>query len=117
MTISKSGSSKLLRVNPINPRSLQDSTFLPCLSDSLRHVVIGCEGRVWPQNESPTNLRGGRPCASQWEMVTSGFQVAIAGMLSHFGTKNMFVLPSTRLSVTVSLSGNNGYADEVDLWR
>lgn len=50
-------------------------------------------------------------------MVTSGFQVAIVGMLSHFGTKNMFVLPSTRLSVTVLLSGNNGRADEVDLWR
>lgn len=39
------------------------------------------------------------------------------GPLSHFGSKNMFVLPSTRLSVTVLLSGNNGRADEVDLWR
>lgn len=57
-----------------------------------------------------------RPCASQREMVTSGFQVAAVGLLSHFGSKNMFVLPSTRLSVTVLLSGNNGHADEVDLW-
>lgn len=29
----------------------------------------------------------------------------------------MFVLPSMRLSVTGLLSGNNGCADEVDLWR
>lgn len=49
-------------------------------------------------------------------MVTSGFEVAAVGMLSHFGSKNVFVLPSPRLSVTVSLSGNNGRADEVDLW-
>lgn len=58
-----------------------------------------------------------RPCASQREMVTSGFQVAAVGLLSHFGSKNMFMLPSTRLSVTVLLSGNNGHAGEVDLWR
>lgn len=49
--------------------------------------------------------------------MTSGFQVAAVGSLSHFGSKNMFVLPSTRLSVTVLLSGNNGHADKVDLWR
>lgn len=39
------------------------------------------------------------------------------GTLSHFGSENVFVLPSTRLSVTVLLSGNNGHVDEVDLWR
>lgn len=47
----------------------------------------------------------------------SGFQVAVVGAPSHFGSKNMFALPSTRLNDTVVLSGNNGHADKVDLWR
>lgn len=47
----------------------------------------------------------------------SGFQVAAVGLLSHVGSENMFILPSARWSGTVLLSGNNGCADEVDLWR
>lgn len=33
-----------------------------------------------------------------------------------FGSENMVVLPSTRLSATVLLSGNNVCADDIDLW-
>ena len=49
--------------------------------------------------------------------MTGGFQVAALGLLGHFGSETVFILPSTRLSVTVLLSGNNGRADKVDLWR
>lgn len=59
----------------------------------------------------------GDPVLHSRKRVTNGFQVAAVGRLSHFGSENMFILPRTRLSVTVLLSGNNGCADEADLWR
>lgn len=49
-------------------------------------------------------------------LTRAGFEVATVVMLSHFGSENMFALPSTRSSVTILLSGNNGHANEVDLW-
>lgn len=53
------------------------------------------------------------PCASKWSSNV-WFPGASLDMPGSFGRHIVFALPSVGSSVSVLLSGNNGYVDEVD---